>query len=214
MRVLIVDDHAMFRRGLREILVDEFDDLEFSEATNAEEALDMLRGGEWDAVILDVSMPGRSGLDALKEIKKDRPALPVLMLSFHPEEHFATRALKAGASGYMTKTSAPEELVSAIQKILNGGKYVSPELAEQLAEDLERDAVGVLPHKRLSDREYEVLLDLARGETVSEIGDKLSLSVKTISTYRARILEKMNLRSNADLVRYAIRHGLAEDDVD
>jgi len=214
MRVLIVDDHAMFRRGLREILVDEFDDLEFSEATNAEEALDMLRVGEWDVVILDVSMPGRSGLDALKEIKKDRPTLPVLMLSFHPEEHFATRALKAGASGYMTKTSAPEELVSAINKILNGGKYVSPELAEQLAEDLERDAVGVLPHKRLSDREYEVLLDIARGETVSEIGDKLSLSVKTISTYRARILEKMNLRSNADLVRYAIRHGLVEDEVD
>ena len=214
MRVLIVDDHAMFRRGLREILVDEFDDLEFSEATNAEEALDMLRGGEWDVVILDVSMPGRSGLDALKEIKRDRPTLPVLMLSFHPEEHFATRALKAGASGYMTKTSAAEELVSAINKILNGGKYVSPELAEQLAEDLERDAVGVLPHKRLSDREYEVLLDIARGETVSEIGDRLSLSVKTISTYRARILEKMNLRSNADLIRYAIRHGLVEDEVD
>ena len=214
MRVLIVDDHAMFRRGLREILVDEFDDLEFSEATNAEEALDLLRSGEWDVVILDVSMPGRSGLDALKEIKRDRPTLPVLMLSFHSEEHFATRVLKAGASGYMTKTSAPEELVNAIKKILVGGKYVSPELAEQLAEDLERDAVGTLPHKRLSDREYEVLLDIARGETVSEIGDKLSLSVKTISTYRARILEKMNLRSNADLVRYAIRHGLVEDDVD
>lgn len=214
MRVLIVDDHAVVRRGLQQILVDEFDDIEFGEATSAEEALDRLREEQWDVVILDVSMPGRSGLDALKEIKKDRPNIPVLMLSFHPEDQFATRVLKAGASGYMTKESAPEELVNAINKVLNGGKYVSAALAEQLAEDLERDAAGVLAHKRLSDREYEVLLDIARGKTVSEIADQLSLSVKTISTYRARILEKMNLKSNADLVRYALRHDLVEDEVD
>ncbi len=214
MRVLIVDDHAVVRRGLQQILVDEFDDLYFEEATSAEEALELLRVKEWDVVILDVSMPGRSGLDALKEIKRDRPNLPVLILSFHPEDQFATRVLKAGASGYMTKESAPEELVNAINKVLNGGKYVSAALAEQLAEDLERDAAGVLAHKKLSDREYEVLLDLASGKTVSEIADQLSLSVKTISTYRARILEKMNLRSNADLVRYALRHDLVEDEVD
>jgi DNA-binding NarL/FixJ family response regulator len=214
MRVLIVDDHAVVRRGLQQILVDEYDDIEFGEATSAEEAIEKLHGGEWDVIILDVSMPGRSGLDALKEIKKDRPSVPVLMLSFHPEDQFATRVLKAGASGYMTKESAPEELVNAINKVLGGGKYVSPALAEQLAADLERDASGVLPHKKLSDREYEVLLDIASGKLVSEIADKLSLSVKTISTYRARILEKMNLKSNADLVRYAIRHDLVEDDVD
>lgn len=214
MRVLIVDDHAVVRRGLQQILADEFDDIQFGEATSAQEALDQLRIEEYDVVILDVSMPGRSGLDALKEIKKDRPHLPVLMLSFHPEDQFATRVLKAGASGYMTKESAPEELVNAINKVLKGGKYVSSALAEQLAEDLERDAAGILPHKKLSDREYEVLLDIARGRTVSDIADKLTLSVKTISTYRARILDKMNLNNNAELVRYALRHDLVEDEVD
>jgi DNA-binding NarL/FixJ family response regulator len=210
MRILLADDHAVVRRGLQQILVDEYGDIVIGEATNAEEAIERTRQDDWDIVILDISMPGRSGLDALKEIKKNRPDLPVLVLSIHPEDQFATRVLKAGASGYMTKETIPEELVNAINKVFSGGKYVSPALAEQLAEDLEREADGIPPHRRLSDREYEVLLLIASGLTISDIADKLVLSVKTISTYRARILEKMNLKGNADLVRYSITHGLVE----
>ncbi|MEJ2721492.1 MAG: response regulator transcription factor [bacterium] len=210
MRILIADDHAVVRRGLQQIMADAFEDITVGEATNAEEALDLIRRENWDVVVLDISMPGRSGLDALKEIKKDRPNLPVLVLSIHPEDQFATRVLRAGASGYMTKETIPDELVNAINKVRSGGKYVSERLAEKLALDLEREADGVPPHQRLSDREYEVLLFIAEGFTISEIADRLSLSVKTISTYRARILEKMNLTSNAALIRYAIEHGLAE----
>ncbi len=210
MRVLIADDHAVVRRGLEQILVDSLQEIVVGEAGNAEDAIKLVRRQEWDVVVLDISMPGRSGLDALKEIKKLRPDLPVLILSIHPEDQFATRALKAGASGYMTKETAPEELVNAINKVVAGGKYVSASLAEKLASDLERDLGGAPPHKRLSDREYEVLLLIASGHTISEIAEKLSLSVKTISTYRARILEKTELKSNADLVRYAITHGLVE----
>lgn len=210
MRVLIADDHAIVRRGIAQVLADAFPKVEIGEATNAEEAIDVAYRKDWDVVVLDISMPGRSGLDALKEIKKNKPALPVLVLSIHPEDQFATRVLKAGASGYMTKESAPGELVSAINKVLAGGKYVSAVLAEQLAADLERDKTDRPPHQRLSDREYEVLLLIATGHTISEIAVKLSLSVKTISTYRTRILEKTDLKSNADLVRYAIMHGLIE----
>jgi DNA-binding NarL/FixJ family response regulator len=209
-RVLITDDHAVVRRGLEQILADAYEDIVFGEATNAEQAIELVEHGDWDVVILDISMPGRSGLDALKEIKKLRPAIPVLILSIHPEDQYARRVLKAGASGYMTKESAPEELVNAINKVVSGGKYVSAALAEKLAVDLEIDDTGMLPHKRLSDREYEVLLLIASGHTISEIADKLALSVKTISTYRTRILEKTNLKSNADLVRYAIQNGLVE----
>lgn len=210
MKILIVDDHAVVRRGLQQILADAYEDIVSGEATSAEEALEQIRRDNWDIVILDISMPGRSGLDALKEIKKDHPDLPVLVLSIHPEDQFATRVLKAGASGYMTKETVPEELVDAINKVLAGGKYVSAALAEKLASDLEKRANGIPPHKRLSDREYEVLRMIASGLTISEIADKLSLSVKTISTYRARILEKMDLTSNADLVRYAITHELID----
>lgn len=210
MRVLIVDDHAVVRRGLRQILADAFPGVEVAEATDAEQTIETAYREKCDVVILDISMPGRSGLDALKEIKKDNPALPVLVLSIHPEDQFATRLLKAGASGYMTKESAPEELVNAVNKVIAGGKYVSAALAEKLAADLEKDRAGVPPHQRLSDREYEVLLLIATGHTISEIAVKLSLSVKTISTYRARILEKTDLKSNADLVRYAVSHGLIE----
>lgn len=210
MRILIADDHAVVRRGLQQIMADAFEDISVGEATNAEEVLDLIRQENWDVVILDISMPGRSGLDALKEIKKDRPNLPVLVLSIHPEDQFATRVLRAGASGYMTKETIPDELVNAINKVRSGGKYVSERLAEKLALDLEREVDGVAPHQRLSDREYEVLLFIAQGFTISEIADRLSLSVKTISTYRARILEKMNLKSNAALIRYAIEHKLAE----
>ena len=210
MKVLIADDHAIIRRGLEQILVDSLQEIVVGEASNAEDAIKLVRRQEWDVVVLDISMPGRSGLDALKEIKKLKPNLPVLILSIHPEDQFATRVLKAGASGYMTKESAPEELVNAITKVVAGGKYVSASLAEKLAADLERDLGGAPPHKRLSDREYGVLILIASGHTISEIAERLSLSVKTISTYRARILEKTELKSNADLVRYAITHGLVE----
>lgn len=210
MRVLIVDDHAVVRRGLEQILVDSLKEIVVGEASNAEDAIRLVDRQEWDVVVLDISMPGRSGLDALKEIKKIRPNLPVLILSIHPEDQFATRALRAGASGYLTKETAPEELVNAINKVVAGGKYVSAALAEKLAADLEKDLGGVPPHKRLSDREYEVLILIASGHTITEIAEDLSLSVKTISTYRARILEKTDLKSNADLVRYAITHGLVE----
>jgi DNA-binding NarL/FixJ family response regulator len=210
LRVLIADDHAVVRRGLEQILADAYQDIVFGEATSAEQAIELVEHGDWDVVILDISMPGRSGLDALKEIKRLRADLPVLILSIHPEDQYARRVLKAGASGYMTKESAPEELVNAINKVVAGGKYVSAALAEKLAVDLEIDDRGILPHKRLSDREYEVLLLIASGHTISEIADKLTLSVKTISTYRTRILEKTNLKSNADLVRYAIQHGLVD----
>jgi DNA-binding NarL/FixJ family response regulator len=169
MKVLIVDDHAVVRRGLQQILSDHYDNLSFGEATNAQEAIDIIRTQEWDVIILDISMPGRSGLDVLKEIKKDRPNVPVLVLSIHPEDQFATRVLKAGAAGYMTKETAPEELVTAVDKVLEGGKYVSPSLAEILAQDLERATDSIAPHKRLSDREYEVLRMIASGKTVSEI---------------------------------------------
>ena len=210
MRVLIVDDHAIIRRGLQQILSDEYKDIELGEAENAQEALDSVMQDDWDVVILDISMPGRSGLDVLKEIKKERSRLPVLVLSIHPEDQFATRVLKAGASGYMTKETAPDELVTAVNKVLSGGKYISPSLAELLASDLEMDSQGAPLHRRLSDREYEVLRMIASGKTVSEIAVELSLSVKTISTYRSRILEKVHMKSNAELTRYAIRHGLVE----
>lgn len=210
MRALIVDDHDIIRRGLQQVLEDSFEDIVIGEAKNAEEALELIRSKNWDVVILDITMPGRSGLDAIKEIKKDRPNLPVLVLSIHSEEQFATRVLKAGASGYMNKEAATGELVNAINKVRFGGRYVSEKFAEKLALDLGRETDGRLPHQRLSDREYEVLLLIASGFTISEIAVKLSLSVKTISTYRARILEKTGLKSNAGLIRYAIDNKLVD----
>ena len=210
MKILIVDDHAVVRRGLQQIVLDEYKDLVFGEATNGQEALDMLWRQNWDVMVLDISMPGRSGLDVLKEIKKEKPDIPVLVLSIHPEDQFAVRVLRAGASGYMTKETAPEELVTAINKVINGGTYVSPSLAEILAQDLQRDTSEISVHRRLSDREYEVMLMIASGKAVSEIADELSLSVKTISTYRARILDKVHMSSNAELTRYAIKQGLVE----
>lgn len=210
MRILIADDHPLVRRGLEQTLADAYDDIVFGEAANAEDAIQLVDQGDWDVVILDISMPGRSGLDALKEIKKIKPGLPVLVLSIHPEDQYATRVLRAGASGYMTKEMAPEELLTAINKVLAGGKYVSAALAEKLAADLQTEAGEVPPHKRLSDREYEVLLQIASGHTITEIADMLTLSVKTISTYRARILEKTGLKSNAALVQYAMTYGLVD----
>jgi len=209
MRILIADDHAVVRRGLKQILADEFKQAHFGEAANAREALDRLRKENWDAVVLDITMPGRSGLEALKEIREEKPKLPVLVLSMHPEDQFAVRVLKSGASGYMTKESAPEELVGAIKKVLAGGRYVSPSLAEKMASYLAIDTPKA-PHERLSDREFVVLRMIASGKTVSQIAEELSLSVKTVSTYRTRILEKMGMKSSAELTHYAFKYSLVE----
>jgi two-component system invasion response regulator UvrY len=206
-RVLVVDDHAILRRGLRALLSDAFTRAEFGEASNAEQAMEQLRNKTWDVALLDVTLPGKSGLDLLKELKDGWPKLPVLVLSVHPEDQFAVRALKAGAEGYMTKESVPEELVEATRRILAGGRYVSPTLAEKLALGVRKDST-LTPHETLSDREHEVMCHIASGKTVTEIARELSLSVKTISTYRARILEKLDLRNSAEITRYAIQNGL------
>ena len=206
-RFLIVDDHAIVRRGLRALLSDEFHGAAFGEASNARQALEELRKTKWDLVLLDVTMPGKSGLEFLKELKDAWPKLPVLILSAHPEDQFAVRVLKAGAGGYMTKESAPEELAKAIRKILAGGQYVSPTLAENLALRVRKD-IALTPHETLSDREYDVMSRIALGKTVTEIAGELSLSPKTISTYRARILEKLGVKNSAEIVQYAIRNGL------
>ena len=206
-RVLIVDDHAIVRRGLRELLSDEFRGAAFGEASNAQQAMEQIWKKEWDVALLDITLPGRSGLDFLKEVRAARPGLRVLVLSVHPEDQFAVRVLKAGAEGYLTKDSAPEELVNAIRKILAGGKYVSPTLAEKLALGLRRDSTHA-PHETLSDREYQIMCCIASGKTVKEIAGELSLSPKTISTYRARILEKLGVKNNAEIIRYAIQNNL------
>lgn len=208
-KILIADDHAIVRQGLKQIIVEEPDLTVAGEAQTAQQVLDLVRQRDWDVVVLDISMPGRSGLEVLKELKQERPRLPVLVLSMHPEEQFAVRALKAGAAGYLTKESAPEELITAIRKVLGGGKYVNATQAEKLAFALAASSERS-PHETLSDREYEVLRLIGSGRTVSEIAEQLSLSVKTISTYRARILDKMNLRNTAELMHYAISHRLLD----
>ena len=206
-QILIVDDHAILRRGLKEILEREFRDVSIGGAGTAEQALTQLDSEKWDLVILDITMPGRSGVDVLRHFKALRPKLPVLVLSMHPEDQYGKRVLKAGASGYMNKESAPEELIKAVRKLLSGGRYVSPTLAETLAVDLGRDD-GTPAHERLSDREFEVLRKMASGKTVGQIAQELHLSVPTVSTYRARILEKMGMSTNAELIRYALSHHL------
>jgi len=209
MRILIADDHAMFRRGLRETLAESFSRINFGEATTAAETLDFVRRQHWDVVILDISMPGRTGLDILDEVKRLRPRTPVLLLTMHPEQQYARRALKAGAAGYLTKDSVPDELKSAIKKIVAGGRYVSATLAEKLAVDL-RQGADLPLHELLSDREFQILRMLASGKTVKEMAEELSLSVKTVSTYRARILEKSGMRTNAELIRYALEAQLVD----
>ena len=206
-QILIVDDHAILRRGLKEILEREFRDVRIGGAGTAEEALTQLDSEKWDLVILDITMPGRSGVDVLRNLKALRPKLPVLVLSMHPEDQYGKRVLKAGASGYMNKESAPEELIKAVRKLLSGGRYVSPTLAETLAVDLGRDD-GTPAHERLSDREFEVLRKMASGKTVGQIAQELHLSVPTVSTYRARMLEKMGMSNTAELIRYALSHHL------
>jgi len=209
MRILITEDHAVMREGLKLILADHFKKAQFGEASNATEALDLVWKEKWDVVVLDITMPGRSGLEVLKEIKRSRPHLPVLILSMHPEDQFAVRLLKAGAAGYLTKESAGEELVGAIKKVVGGGRYISPSLAERLASYLTID-VRKAPHERLSDREFSILRMIASGKQVSEIAKELSLSVSTVSTYRSRILEKMTMKNNAELTHYALQKGLVD----
>lgn len=208
-RVLIADDHSIVRQGLRQIL-SETDDLAVAgEAGNGVEALQQLRQASYDVVLMDVSMPDRNGIDALKLIRKEFPRLPVLMLSMYPEEQYAIRALKAGAAGYLNKQSAPEQLVTAIRQVAGGKKYVSVSLAEELANAITDDDERPL-HKRLSDREYQTLCLIASGKTLTQIGEELNLSVKTVSVYRARLLEKMRLSNNAELTHYGLKHGLVD----
>ena len=207
MRILLTDDHALVRQGLQLILHDHFKTAVFGEARNANEALARIGKERWDVVVLDITMPGRSGLDVLREIKRLRPKLPVLILSMHPEDQFAVRMLKSGAAGYLTKESAGEELAGAIRKVIAGGRYISPSLAERMASYLDMDVLKA-PHERLSDREYLILRMIASGKQVSQIARELSLSVKTISTYRARVLQKTDLKNNAELTRYAVERGL------
>ncbi len=206
-KVLIADDHAIVRKGLRQIVKEQAAYMEVDEAVDGQEVLEKIRDEHWDVLVLDISMPKRSGLDILQEVKHSKPTLPVLMLSVHPEEQYAIRVLKAGAAGYMNKDCALDELVRAIQKVVGGGKYVSPTLAEKLAFELSGQN-GKAPHEALSDREYSVLLMIGIGKSVSEIANELLLSVKTVSTYRSRVLEKLTLKSNAELIRYVIDNQL------
>ncbi len=207
MNILLADDHSIVRRGLKEILLEEFPDANFQEASDGQELIRKMRADKFDVIISDVSMPGKNGLEALKVIKSEAPTIPVLVLSIHPEELYAIRVLKAGASGYLTKESAPEELVKAVRMVMMGRKYITPSLAEKMASNLDSD-FSKLPHELLSDRELDVLKLIAGGKTVSEIAVDLSLSVNTISTYRSRVLEKMNLKSNSELTFYAISNNL------
>lgn len=205
--VLIADDHTVVRQGLKQILAGDAQMSVVAEAANGNEVLQALERAQVDVLILDITMPGKSGLDVLKEVKRKYPTLPVLVLSMHPEDQFAIRILRAGAAGYVTKESAPEELVEALRKVCGGGKYVSPQLAEKLAVFIEADSERS-PHERLSDREFEILRMLALGKTVTEVADELLLSVKTVSTYRSRVLDKMKMTTNAELTRYALQMGL------
>lgn len=209
-RVLIADDHDVVRQGLKQILMEATPDAVFGDASSASEVLSLVRSAPWDVVVLDISLPDRSGLDVLKELRQSDPGLPVLVLSMHPEEQFAVRVLRAGAAGYLTKRSAPRELVAAVRKVLAGGKYVTESLAEKLAAVVDFGRPSGEPHEKLSDREYQVFRMLASGQTVKEIGEKLSLTPQTVSTHRARILEKMGLETNAELAQYARRAGLLE----
>ncbi len=206
-RVLIADDHAIVREGLKQIVADTPDVVVVGEAANGHEVLDYVRRAECDVVLLDIAMPGKDGLNTLKELKAARPLLPVLILSMYPEEQYAVRLLKAGASGYLTKESAPEELVAAIRKVSKKGKYISASLGEKLAFLLDSGGDRA-PHECLSDREYQVMLMMAGGKTPTEVADEMCLSVKTISTYRARALRKMGMRNNAEFAFYAMKEGL------
>ncbi len=207
-RILIADDHAVVRQGLIQIVSDTSDIVVSDEASNGREVLAKISKNKYDVVVLDVGMPDFSGLDILNEIKRENPELPVLMLSIYPEEQYAVRALKAGASGYLTKKVAPKELIRAIRKVYSGGKYITSTLAERLAFYLSGDEKP--PHESLSDREFQVMFMLAEGKRVKDIAKALFISDKTVSSYKSRIFEKMRMTSNAELIRYAIKHRLIE----
>lgn len=207
MRVLIVDDHPIVRRGIRQILVDEFPGCEVVEAQTAEELMTLVRAEPWDIVTLDISLPDRNGLDVLKDLRSEFPRLPVVILSMHPEDQFAVRVLRAGGVGYVTKESVSEELTNAVRLGLAGERYLSPGLARRLALDSLKDGSELPADMELSDREIQVLCMLAEGKTLSEMAEILSLSPKTVSTYRFRLLEKLNAANNAELIHYAIIHG-------
>jgi len=208
-RILVADDHAVVREGMKQILAEVVDIVVKDEAENGAVTIEKISQHDYDLVLLDISMPGRSGLEVLEDIKNRRPRLPVLILSMHPEEQYAVRALRAGASGYLTKSSAPQELIGAIRKVAGGGKYVTSTLAEKLADELEVNAEKK-PHEKLSNREHQVMLMLAEGKSVSDIADELFLSVKTISTYRTRIMAKMGMKKNAELTLYAVHNQLIQ----
>lgn len=208
LKILVCDDHSMIRVGLKQVLLKALG-VVVGEAQNAQEVIEQVRGKNWDAVIMDITMPGRSGLDILQDIQLARPKLPVLIMSMHDENQFAVRVLKAGAAGFISKHSVPEELIKAVHKILAGGKYVSPSVAEKMILDLGQET-DRKPHEALSNRDLQIACMFAIGQTNKQIADELSLSIKTISAYRARILEKLNLKSNAELTRYAIKQGLIE----
>ena len=209
--ILIVDDHAILRKGVIRSLEDTRLSLTCDEASNAEQALAKLAARKYDMVLLDISLPGRSGLDLLKQLNREQPSLPVVMLSMYPEEDYAIRALSLGACGYLTKESASEEIEAAVQKVLSGGRYISPSLAETVAIHLGSGLdKGALPHDALSSRESQFLRMIGAGMTPSQIAEELSLSIKTVSTYRSRVLAKLKLSNNAELIKYAIKHGLAD----
>ena len=207
LRILIADDHTVVRKGLKQILLEEFSNALIAEVPDAEELIRKVMAEKWDVVVSDLSMPGRSGLDALQQIKLSFPDMPVLILSIHPEEQYALLALKSVASGYLSKDTAPDELVKAVKKVLLGKKYISQSIAEKLADSISSPS-SKQPHENLSDREFDVMKLLANGKSVSDIAEMLSLSVTTVSTYRARVMTKMNLRSNSDLTKYAIEKNL------
>ncbi len=206
-KVLVADDHTLVRKGLKQILLETKDIEVVDEASDGKETIKKVNKKDYDLVLLDISLPGRSGIDVLKQLKCSNPSLPVLILSMHPEEQYAVRSLRAGAAGYLTKESAPNELIAAIRKVAKGGKYITSSLAEKLAGEIGPDAEKLV-HEILSDREYQVMCMIASGKTVKEIAEALNLSVKTISTHRARILKKMHMDNNAQLTYYAIKHGL------